>query len=166
MRYWSGWLALVLVGVTPVMTVQAQSFNFAEDEVKVATRSYKRGEYDKSLAILNKVLATDATNTDALNLRAATNYKLKNFEGSLNDYSAIIKLDEKNTRALGGRGVVYYEQGNLARAEADYTKAIEINKDQQMAVPALFFERSKVYQRQGKVDEAVNDLTIITKIMP
>lgn len=136
------------------------------DDLKTATRAYRRGEYVKALALLNPLITADAKNIEALNLRAVTRYKAKDFDGAINDYTEIIKIDSKNSKAYGGRGVVFYEKGDLKKAEEDYTSAAEIDKEQQLANPAIFFQRALVFQRAGKIDEAINDLTIVTKVIP
>jgi tetratricopeptide (TPR) repeat protein len=136
------------------------------DDLKTATRAYKRGEYDNAIKLANKILDADAKNIDALNLRAIARYKAKDFDGAISDYTAIIAIDEKSSKAYGGRGVVFYEKGDLKKAEEDYTKAAEIDKEQQLANPAIFFQRALVFQREGKIDESINDLTIVTKIVP
>ncbi len=172
MSRWSWILALALVG-TPLWAQAPQAAPTAEEELKVARQAYRRGEYDKAVALLDKFIETNQTNTNAYLDRATVRFRLKNFDGSIADYTKVIEINKDLLSAYGGRGVVYSQKGELAKAEADFTKVIdrlmELKKGDEPSLKQLasaYFQRGSARKFLGKAPEAADDFSYVIAINP
>ncbi len=170
MRYLTLFFLSALALGTPmaVFAQPAATTPQVADNFKLAKQAYKSGDYKQAIALLNQVLESDTKNINALMTRGAARYKAKDFAGAVADYTAVTKIDEKYARAYGSRGVVYFEEGDLSKAEADFTQTLKLDQDQGLIenAAAALFQRAGVFQRQGKVDEAIGDLSNVVKIDP
>lgn len=58
--------------------------------------------------------------------------------------------------ARGNLGLAHFHAGDYARAEAEFTRALEENP----TFPDLRYYRARIYERSGRVNEAIADLEL------
>lgn len=75
------------------------------------------GQYAGAIALLEKVVAADAKNADALNLLGYSNRQLGNNDVALGFYEAALDLEPRHRGANEYVGELYLTLGDLAKAE-------------------------------------------------
>lgn len=127
--------------------------HFQKDEQRYAGLLYSAGEYDKSLALANKVLAADPNNFFMDRVIILNKIALNDFAGAEEAGSRLFNNPEAkliaNDYVLYGKALS--EQGKVDNAVTIYEKAIELNPDK----PELLTDLSSVYEKAGMNDEAV-----------
>ena len=56
--------------------------------------------------------------------------------------------------ARANLGLAFFHAGEFARAEAEFTRALEENP----TFPDLRYYRARIFERSGRLDEAIHDL--------
>lgn len=122
----------------------------------------KQNEYEKSMASMDKALALDANNIDALLLRVNINLDHKNVTKAVDDLTKIITLKPEVVKYYVLRGDVYQAINQHPNAIADYSKAIQMNKEDY----AVYFQRAKAHEAVLDYKSATKDYETIKKLAP
>ena len=84
----------------------------------VQARNMIKGEhYNQAIPLLNKVIAQQPKNADALNLLAYSQRKTDDFQASLANYKKALAIDPSHKDAHEYIGELYLRMGDLANAE-------------------------------------------------
>jgi Flp pilus assembly protein TadD len=111
-------LACVLA-LTPLAAAQAagSSSTPANPDLAQAEKLADSGDYAAAIPLLEKVLAADPKNADALNYLGYSQRKLGDRESALKNYEAALAVDPEHRGANEYLGELYLEMGDLAKAE-------------------------------------------------
>ncbi|HRP60545.1 MAG TPA: caspase family protein, partial [Vicingus sp.] len=118
--------------------------------------------YNKAMESMNKALAIDANNIEALLVRVQINLEHKNATNAIDDLTKIITLNPNESKYFVHRGNVYQDINQHQNAIADYTKAILLDKNDYK----IFYQRAKAYEALLDFKSAVKDYEAIKKIAP
>lgn len=91
--------------------------NKANPDYTLAQQKVDDGHYADAIVLLEKILAKDRENADALNLLGYSNRKLGNNEIALGHYEAALKVEPRHRGANEYMGELYLTLGELAKAE-------------------------------------------------
>lgn len=133
-------------------------------EIRVLVR---QNDYDRALALCNKIIGADPIQAEALLLRGCI-FSEKHDQGRSNaDYLRSLELLDKaigksstDPVAYKNRGEIYYLQGQYYRALEDMNTAIKLDGKYSRA---LGF-RSVIFLAQGKKQEALTDTASAFKL--
>src|SRR5688572_3551639 len=79
-----------------------------------ATAAIDRGEPNKALPALDKIIAADAKAADAYYLRGRERFKIGKIDDSIADFDAYVRLRPTKERELWERGIAHYYAGRFA----------------------------------------------------
>lgn len=130
--------------------------HFQSDEQRYAGLLFSAKEYDKSMAIANKVLAKDPNNYFMFRI-------IMMDKDALKDYVAVEEMGKKlfqhpEVKLIPNDYILYANalsnQGKTAEAVAIYEQAVEHNPNR----PELLVDLSDAYGKNGQNEEAVNTM--------
>lgn len=93
-----------------------------EDAIKAADEA----NYDRALAILDRIIAKHPDYAEAYNRRASVYWEKEDFEQSISDSEQALKLNPNHYGAWQGIGVCRLKQGEVAEACRCLRKALKI----------------------------------------
>ena len=91
--------------------------NKANPDYTRAQQMVDDGRYADAIDLLEKIVAKDRQNADALNLLGYSNRQLGNNDVALTHYQAALKLEPRHRGANEYMGELYLTLGDLAKAE-------------------------------------------------
>ena len=71
-------------------------------DIRETKRLVEQNEPEKALAVLNKLIADDARDSQALLLRGRIYYKMQQWGNAMNDFVSVLELDPENQEAKSG----------------------------------------------------------------
>ncbi|MBX9949829.1 MAG: tetratricopeptide repeat protein [Candidatus Obscuribacterales bacterium] len=83
------------------------------------------------------------------------------YKKAIEDMNSYLKIDSVKHRAYMWRATAYEQDGQLDKAMADYRTGMQISKNYEYR-----FHTARVLQKQGKMEEAVAEMTAIIKQNP
>jgi len=83
------------------------------------------------------------------------------YKQAIEDMNSYLKIDSVKHRAFMWRATSYEQDGQLDKALADYRTAMQMSKNYEYR-----FHTARVLQKQGKMEEAVAEMTAIIKQNP
>lgn len=86
-----------------------------------------QGNYQKAIAILDKLIARFPNSAIDYNNRGLMYLKIADYDQAMTDFNKAIALSPSLDRAYNNRGNCYAHQGNLSKAIENYEKALDIN---------------------------------------
>jgi lipoprotein NlpI len=90
----------------------------AADDIKAlfadATTAIDRGDSQKAIAALDKIILADAKAADAYYLRGRERFKAGKIEDSIGDFDALVRLRPERERELWERGISHYYAARFA----------------------------------------------------
>lgn len=89
----------------------------ADPNYSAARQLVEEGKYAEAVPLLEKVVAADAKNADALNYLGYSNRQLGNNEVALTHYQAALALEPRHRGANEYLGELYLTLGDLPKAE-------------------------------------------------
>lgn len=110
---------------------------------------YERGEYQKALAEINKILAKRKI-ADVMLLKASIYYKMKRYKASIQVLNVILKSKPSHIKALNLAGEILLEKRDYKQAIKVYSrmhKKYSMNKE-------ILYKLSKAYARSGDLKSA------------
>jgi tetratricopeptide (TPR) repeat protein len=90
--------------------------------LSAAEAAVKAKQYEQAIAELEKVLATDPNNVDALNYMAYSHRELGRYEPSLAFYERALAINPNHRGANEYLGQLYIKLGRMPEARAQLTK--------------------------------------------
>ena len=116
-------LAVLAIGILAMTGMAHAAGSSDAPEAKdlaemVQARDMIKGEhYNQAIPLLNKVIAQQPKNADALNLLAYSQRKMDDFQASLANYKKALAIDPSHKDAHEYIGELYLRMGDLANAE-------------------------------------------------
>jgi tetratricopeptide (TPR) repeat protein len=110
---------------------------------------------DRVIAEKTEIIATDATNAVAYELRGEAYYIKHDWNRAFEDCSAAIRIDPNFGRAYNCRGRAYSAKGDRDHAMIDYNEAIRLDPNYGPA----YTSRAEEYFNMGDFDRAIAGFT-------
>jgi tetratricopeptide (TPR) repeat protein len=114
----------------------------------------KLGDYHGAVADYTTTLELQPRHFRALYNRGVARQRLGDVVGALEDFNTAIDVDPSNVTTWLNRAAAHEQMGNVDAAIADYTSALDLDCTVQ-----LLTARGLLYDRAGRHDDAVRDLT-------
>lgn len=89
--------------------------------------SRETGDYDKTILLLNDLIAQYPDYSEGWNQRATIYYLMGNFDASVLDVAQTLKLEPRHFGALAGLASILWQQGNKELARKSLQEAIRIH---------------------------------------
>lgn len=124
-----------------------------------------KDDHARAIADYNEALDRDASNTIALFNRGLSYQLDGNPEAALADYEQALRIGPPNgllPRLYLHLGIVHATLGDEAEAIEHFTEAIRRDRDNVTA----FNNRGALYERQGKLMDAIADYREVLRLMP
>lgn len=123
----------------------------------------QKGDHATAIGDFDAALKIDEDSFDALYARGMSRAKIGKVEDAIADLTAAIRIQPDNFFGYNGRAIIHSDFGkDHSAAIRDYSRAIELAPTD----PVLWSNRAYTYEIMGKLNEAVADLTQMTKITP
>jgi len=122
----------------------------------------EKGEYEKSIFYLTKLLEINPFYPEAYNTRGLAYEKKGEIDKAISDYSTAIKINPNFADAYTNRGTAYEMVGEIDKAISDYSTAIKINPEHFFA----YNNRANSYLKKKEIDKAISDYSTAIKINP
>ena len=116
--------------------VSSQGFSSATDRQVAFARLqqlFGAGDLDGAEAVIDTLLAADASDADALNARGMIAYRRGDFPSASKWLTRAISVHPRHAAAHSNLGAALRAQGELGRAETVYRRAIDISPEMQEA---------------------------------
>lgn len=95
----------------------SESAKPADPDYAAASQLVEDGKYAEAIPLLERVVAKDAKNADALNYLGYSNRQLGNNDAALTHYQAALALEPSHRGANEYLGELYLMLGDVAKAE-------------------------------------------------
>jgi len=90
-------------------------------------RSMSRGEYSRTLKLLDHIIELAPEFSEAWNKRATVLYLVGNFQASLEDIERVLELEPRHFGALSGMGLVLQQLGDKKGALNAFRQALSVH---------------------------------------
>ncbi len=125
-----------------------------DDRLKEADAAFKKGETDKGLKLVGKVIADNPKHVPAYLYRAAMYKALHKYKEAIADYDEAVKLDPKAAIVYHYRGMEHFKLGHMKQSIADFDKFIELVPEKERAkASAGHWQRGISYYYTGQFKE-------------
>ncbi len=94
----------------------------ADPDYNAAKTAVKAGKYDEAIALLDKVVAKNPNDANALNYLGYSHRQLKRYDQALAFYQKALAIQPDHRGALEYLGELYLQTGKLSQAEAQLSK--------------------------------------------
>jgi len=109
----------------------------------------------RKLADFNEALRFNPESSEVLRSRGQILIAQGKFKEALADFQAAIKVEPTNAQSHAQAGLALMALNNLEEALKSFTTAIELEPRE---LPAAYVYRARIYLRQGKPQDGLNDL--------
>jgi len=134
----------------------------ASIELTAAEELFKLGDYRQAIAVLDKIIAANPTNSaDARLLRGTAYLELKDYPKAIEDLNATVAARADDLRGYSRRATARSANGDVAGAVKDYSKAIEISPG-----PEDHHARGLAHARMQNYQQAIDDFTHALRYAP
>ncbi|MGB2752504.1 MAG: tetratricopeptide repeat protein [Pyrinomonadaceae bacterium] len=124
-----------------------------------------RGDFEKAVADLSKIIELDPNNVEGYKLRAAAYSSVSGVGGidmAIRDLTSAIDLEPKDADTLQQRGALFLRKKDIDRAVADISKAISIDPNNGDA----YVSRAEIFVKSKKHDKAIEDFSKALSLRP
>jgi tetratricopeptide (TPR) repeat protein len=120
-----------------------------------ASVAIKEKEYDRAIDNLDRALAINPDNPEALNLAGMARFFKKDYKIAEANFAKAISLSPSYASALNNLGNLYFMTGRLEKAEELLKKALEISP----RLASAYYSLGALLLQVGRTDEAITYLT-------
>jgi tetratricopeptide (TPR) repeat protein len=118
-----------------------------------ADKLNEKGDYHKSIFVLNTLLLTKPDSCDAYILKGEAYSKLKGYLFAFRDFSKAKELNSKNYKSYSKLGDMYLEKEDFNNAIEEYDKALMINHKNS----EVYYNRGNAYSKLLDYEKAIED---------
>ena len=115
-----------------------------------------KGDFEKSLALLNDYIRLNQTNDMAFKTRATIFNAIGKYDEAIKDFDEGLRLKPKDATALANRGFAYSQKAEFDKAEQDFTEAVRVDPNNDEACNNIAWLRATcpiASKRNGKEAE-------------
>jgi tetratricopeptide (TPR) repeat protein len=141
-------------------TVPASKRNIVLNNLGAAL--YHKGDFDRSLEVLNESLRLDPKYAFALLNRANSRVSKGDFDGATRDLDQTLKLNPKLVSAYNARGKIDMERGDTNGCLVDYNKLVSLAPKE----PIAYNNRALCFRDRGEYDKALTDYDEAIRLKP
>ena len=123
-----------------------------ERTLSLANNLYRRGFYDSAMDYYEEILTMSPDLIDGHLGRGTILLKRNKMDKAKSEFQTILKLNPDNPAALKGMAQINLLKGNISTAEELLNKVIAAN----YIDDDLYYILGQVYEKQGKLQEALN----------
>ena len=123
-----------------------------EAKLSLANNLYRRGFYDSAMDYYEEILTMSPDLIDGHLGRGTILLKRNKMEMAKSEFQTVLKLNPDNPAALKGMAQINLLKGNISTAEELLNKVIAAN----YIDDDLYYILGQVYEKQGKLQEALN----------
>ena len=123
-----------------------------ERTLSLANNLYRRGFYDSAMDYYEEILTMSPDLIDGHLGRGTILLKRNKMDQAKSEFQTILKLNPDNHAALKGMAQINLLKGNISTAEELLNKVISANYIDE----DLYYILGQVYEKQGKLQEALN----------
>jgi tetratricopeptide (TPR) repeat protein len=124
--------------------------------------SYLRGQLDQAVGFYSKALMLNGDYFPALLNRGIVFSKQKKYEAALKDFNKCVQIGDAPFQVYNAMGNCYEAMGKQTEAVSQFSKSIIANPK----YPSPYFNRSRVYEKMGYVDKALEDAEKFAMLSP
>jgi tetratricopeptide (TPR) repeat protein len=159
-------LLLTLLFLVTFTQSQAQ-YKLYEEGVKKYNEKDYYGAIEKLSDFLTRPVRDKKFDVDAYYWRGLAAYRLNNFPDALEDLKRSLVLNHSNKGNVHWFvGKCYEGLNHLDSAAVEYSNALAILQGDKQKQFQLLSDRGKVYSRQGKTNEAIQDFQLALSLQP
>lgn len=107
-------------------------------DVADAMRARENYDFDKALAILDRVVMQAPAYSEGWNQRAFIRFLKEDLDGALEDIDRALELEPKHFGALSGKALILMQQGRMEVGQAALRQAVQIHpwlRERSMLLP-------------------------------
>lgn len=146
-------LIIALVGFSSCGPTEEELFSQSRTQMN-------GGNFEEALLLLDKLIAKNAANKAAFNMRGIAKLELGKAEEAILDFDQSVMLDSGDYRAFYNRGNAHYQLSNFDKAVADYDLALR----REPRSIDLYINRANALTQLKLFDDAINDYQFALKI--
>ena len=105
-----------------------------ETNVEEAKSLFKQNEYQKTIDICSKIIATNSNSIEALKLIAKSFLAIRKIKDARLYLNQILNIKPYDYEAIKDLGNIYQALGDLNNARKYYQKALEINDNYSLSI--------------------------------
>lgn len=123
------------------------------DMWKKAKALYDNNEFEGSLDLLNKLLDTDSSNTEAIQLRALIHRRKERYQASLTDYETLVNLLPQDASIISERGIAKFHTKDVPGALEDLDKAQELEPENPYRYSSRAYIKTALKDIKGAIED-------------
>jgi tetratricopeptide (TPR) repeat protein len=125
----------------------------------------RANEFDCALGACSEAIRLDSTLATAYACRGGVLANTGEFSKALKDFTQALKIQPENGDFYYSRAQIYERLEETDLALVDLAKGVELITSE-LGRSMAFSQRGGIYQKQGKLDEAIKDYTEAIKLAP
>jgi Tfp pilus assembly protein PilF len=145
-------LLQMLLVVSLLFVSQAMGENTAKQWKNEAIDYYSGASYELGLNAIDRSLAIDNSDADALVLKAIILEHLNRYEEAIVVFEMALALNKNNKEAWAGKGDAYYGLSDYTKAADSYDQSIKLDRTS----ADVFYKKGLALKKKGNEVEAKN----------
>lgn len=114
-------------------------------------------DFEKALEDISKAIEIDPNEEFYYAHRGYLYYELKKNDRAIENYKKALLINPNSVGSIYGIGNIYQMDGKMGLAIETFTEGIALEKIDPITVADCYSERARIYQNQGKLENALKD---------
>lgn len=133
-------LTVILYAVMMIQGIQDDGIN----SLDIAMTMIDNSQYEESLVYLDKVLAIDANNLQALSNKGGVLVKLKRYDEAIEYFDRALAIKPDFVEALNNKAIAFYGLGYYSQASNILLQASELDPNNSLTIKNISFVIEKI----------------------